>query len=209
MFGVVHAYCSDSSLGSKSPSKALTDGSSVDGAVLTKRNVGPAPSSRKPKSASRRLSEGRRGNARMNSLNSDAVKPAASSNSGPARAPISSEALYSGPTATKKSRGSSGSVSSARARSPNRTYPGSPVRTARDAIRTANSRKPHAILPVSLSPIAFRTSTETPARPEIRSANLRSRSVGMSSFTYARVRLPERSGPSAESVAAIVELTGF
>src|SRR5439155_10278639 len=106
MFGVGHAYFSDSSLGSKSRSKALTDGSSVDGALLTKRNVGPAPSSRKPKSASRRFSGGRRGNARMNSLNSDAVKLAASSNSGPARAPISSEALYSGPTATKKSRGS-------------------------------------------------------------------------------------------------------
>src|SRR5207244_8274219 len=102
-------------------------GSSVDGALLTKRNVGPAPSSRKPKSASRRFSGGRRGNARMNSLNSDAVKLAASSNSGPARAPISSEALYSGPTATKKSRGSLGSVSSASARSPKRTYWGSPV----------------------------------------------------------------------------------
>ena len=48
---------------------------------------------------------GRRGNARMNSLNSDAVKPAASSNSGPGRVPISSEALYGGPTATQKSRG--------------------------------------------------------------------------------------------------------
>src|SRR5437867_6378031 len=82
------SYSADSSLGSKFPNKALTDGSSMDGAVLTKRNVGPAPSSRKPKAASRRLSGLRRGNARMNLLKSDAVRPAASSNSGPARAPI-------------------------------------------------------------------------------------------------------------------------
>src|SRR2546428_9091571 len=154
-------------------------------------------------------SGGRRGNAQMNSLNSDAVKPAASSNSGPARAPISSEALYGGPTATKKSRGSSGSGSSASARSPKRTYWGSPVRTARVAIPTANTFKPPATLRVSWSPIIFRSSTETAARPEIRSENLTSRSAGISSFTYARVRLPERSGSRAESVAPIVELTGF
>src|SRR5438067_1024514 len=57
MFGVGHAYFSDSSLGSKSRSKALTDGSSVDGALLTKRNVGAAPCSRKPKSASRQTGD--------------------------------------------------------------------------------------------------------------------------------------------------------